>query len=132
MSTESRLTGSALFDQREVDMISCFHLDALCAARANSKQIGKKFPGASRMLHSALISLGPAYHDTWQSELTRQLKNRSIPLAVAFALKSTHGCKALAEWVDDLPTLVQDPDSGLNVWVPYEALSGEDLNWYAT
>ena len=132
MSTESRLTGSALFDQHEDDMISCLYLDALCAARANSKQIGKKFPGASRMLHSALISLGPTYRDTWKSELTRQLKQGIIPLAVAFALKSTHGFKALAEWVDDLPTLVQDSNSGLEVLVLSEAQVGEHLNWYDT
>ena len=128
MSTESRLTGSALFDQREVDMISCFHLDALCAARANSKQIGKKFPDASRKLHSALLSLS-TYHDAWKSELTWQLRVYRIPLAVAFALKSTHGSKALEQWVDDLPALVQDPNSGLEVWVANEAQEGKDLNW---
>ena len=72
------------------------------------------------------------YNDKWKNELTRQLKEQFIPLAVALALKSTHGCKALADWVDDLPTLVQDPNSGLEVEVPFDAQSGEDLDWYDT
>ena len=113
-------------------MHHCPYLHALCAARANSELADKKFPDASHKLHSALLLLNSTYHDTWKSELTGQLKKRYIPLAVAFALKSTHGCKALAEWVDDLPTLVHDPNSGLKVWFSAEARIGEDLNWSDT
>ncbi|KAL1751020.1 hypothetical protein FB107DRAFT_222821 [Schizophyllum commune] len=123
-------TSSAPSNQPADDMVWCLYLNALCAARANSTLVGKKFSDASRTLHSALISLGPTYRDTWKSELTLQLKSQCIPLAVALALKSTHGCKALAEWVDDLPTLVLDPNSGLKVLVPLKARDGRDLNWY--
>ena len=113
-------------------MHHCLYLNALCAARAYSKHVGKKFPDASHKLHSALLSCDPTYRDTWKSELTLQIKDQYVPLAVALALKSTHGCKALAEWVDDLPTLVQDPYSGLRVRVPPEVREGVDLEWYDT
>ena len=103
------------------------YLDALCAARANSELVDKKFPDASRKLHSALLSLDLTYHETWKSKLTWQLKQNWVPLAVALALKASHGCKALAEWVDDLPTLMHDPNSGLEVLLP-----GEDPHWYDT
>ena len=112
-------------------MYRCLCLNALCAARTNSTLVGKMFPDTSGKLHSALLSLS-TYHDAWKSELSWQLRVYRIPLAVAFALKSTHGSKALEQWVDDLPALVQDPNSGLKVWVPYEAQSGEDLDWYDT
>ncbi|KAL1712193.1 hypothetical protein EV715DRAFT_297308 [Schizophyllum commune] len=124
----SKLT--TLSDLPAYDMSWCLYLDALCVARANSEGIDKRFPDASRALHSTLLSLKSTYRETWKSELTVQLEEYCIPLAVAFALKSTHGCKALAEWVDDLPTLVQDPNSGLMVRVPSEARFGKDLNWY--
>ncbi|KAL1689539.1 hypothetical protein GGG16DRAFT_114904 [Schizophyllum commune] len=106
------------------------YLDALCAARANSELVDKKFPDASRKLHSAMLSLDLIYHEGWKRALTLRLKVERIPLALALALKSTHGCKALAEWADDLPTLVQEPNSGLAVEVPYEVWEGEDLDWY--
>ena len=134
MSADNAPPGSAPSNQPadDSDMVWCLYLNALCAVRANSTLVGKKFSDASRTLHSALISLGPTYRDTWKSELTLQLKSQCIPLAVALALKSTHGCKALAEWVDDLPPLVLHPNSGLKVRVPDEALFGEDLDWYDT
>ena len=132
MSANNVAPGSVPSNQPARDIVWCLYLDALCAARANSHQVGKKFPDASRKLHSALLSLSPTYHDTWKSELTRQLKQGIIPLAVAFALKSTHGFKALAEWVDDLPTLVHDANSDLEVPVPIEARYGEDRDWYDT
>ncbi|KAL1689541.1 hypothetical protein GGG16DRAFT_57518 [Schizophyllum commune] len=116
-------------DLPENDLTWCLYLNALCAACADSTLVGKNFSDASRTLHSALLSLS-TYHDKWKSKLTRQLEQRIIPLAVALALKSTHGCKALAEWVDDLPTLVQDSNSRLEVSVPFEVRSGESLNWY--
>ncbi|KAL1749839.1 hypothetical protein FB107DRAFT_224878 [Schizophyllum commune] len=117
-------------DLPENDLTWCLYLNALCAACANLRLVGKKFSDASRTLHAALISLDPTYRDTWKSELTLQLENQCIPLAVALALKSTHGRAALAEWVDDLPSLMQDRYSGLKVWVPSEARYGEDLDWY--
>ena len=113
-------------------MHCCLYLNALCAARANSTLVGKMFPDASCKLHSALLSLKSTYHDAWKSELTRRLHDGDIPLAVALALKSTHGWKALAEGVYDLPALVQDPNSGLEVLIPRAVRRGEDLNWYDT
>ncbi|KAI5885710.1 uncharacterized protein SCHCODRAFT_0238437 [Schizophyllum commune H4-8] len=100
------------------------------AARANSEQVDKKFPAASYKLHSALLSLKPTYRDMWKQQLDEHLRPRVIPLVVALALKTTHGCEALAEWVDDLPSLVQDPSSNLDISVPDEAKNDEDLNWY--
>ncbi|KAL1712187.1 hypothetical protein EV715DRAFT_214152 [Schizophyllum commune] len=129
MSTDNAVPSSVPSNQPADDMVWCLYLDALCAARANSELIDKKFSDASRKLHSALLSLKSTFHDTWKSELTRQLEERIIPLGVAFALKSTHGRAALAEWVD-LPTLVQDPPSGLEVRVPHEVQRGDDLDWY--
>ena len=128
MSADNAPPGSAPSNQPADDMVWCLYLNALCAARANSTLIDKTFPDASRKLHSALLSLS-TYHDAWKSELTWQLRVYRIPLAVAFALKSTHGSKALEQWVDDLPALVQDPNSGLEVWVANEAQEGKDLNW---
>ncbi|KAL1750358.1 hypothetical protein FB107DRAFT_252186 [Schizophyllum commune] len=127
----SKLTTSktAPSDLPEDDLTWCLYLNALCAARANSTLDGKMFPDASRKLHSALLSL-PTYHDARKSDLFWQLKRNCIPLAVGLALKSTHGYAALAEWVDDLPTLVQDARTGLEVEVPNEARLGEDLHWY--
>ncbi|KAL1698344.1 hypothetical protein EV121DRAFT_297278 [Schizophyllum commune] len=120
---------TALDNLRGDSMHRCLYLNALCAARANSTLVGKMFPDASRKLHSALLSLS-TYQDAWKSELTWQLKRDWIPLAVALALKDSHGCAALAEWVDDLPALMQDPKSGLEVRVPPEVREGEDLDWY--
>ena len=113
-------------------MTWCLYLDALCAACAHTKVVGGKFPDASSKLHSALFSLSSTNQDTRKSKLILQPKEPWYPLAVAFALKSTHGCKALAEWVDDLPTLVQDPSFDLKVWAPSGARQGRDPNWYAT
>ena len=132
MSADDVVPGSVPSDQPADDMVWCLYLDSLCVARAHIAQISRKFPDASRKLHSALLSLKSTYHDTWKSQLTRRLKEGWIPLAVAFALKSTHGCKALAEWVDDLLTLMQGPSSDLKVLVPRAAREGEDLNWYDT
>ncbi|KAL1669926.1 hypothetical protein GGF50DRAFT_43424 [Schizophyllum commune] len=124
--SNSRIDAKSVPSDHTVDdMVWCLYLDAVCAARANSSQVGKGFADASRKLHSTLLSLKSTYHDTWKRALTRN-PNRSIPIAVALALKSTHGCEALVELVDDLPTLMQDPSSDLRVWVPDE----EDLNWY--
>ncbi|KAL1725735.1 hypothetical protein EV714DRAFT_220732 [Schizophyllum commune] len=95
LATQLRKTGPR--NLHEFSMHHCLYLDALCAARANSELVDKKFPDASRKLHSVLLLLDPTYHETWKSELTLQLKEEHIPLAVAFALNSTHGCKALAE-----------------------------------
>ncbi|KAL1750076.1 hypothetical protein FB107DRAFT_224493 [Schizophyllum commune] len=129
MSADNAPPGSAPSNQPADNMVWCLYLSALCAARANSTLVGKKFSDASRTLHSALLSLS-TYRDTWKSELTLQLKNEFIPLAVALAMKSMHGRAALAEWVDDFPTLVQDPNSGLDVRVPFKARFCEDLDWY--
>uniref|UniRef100_D8QK46 DUF6535 domain-containing protein n=1 Tax=Schizophyllum commune (strain H4-8 / FGSC 9210) TaxID=578458 RepID=D8QK46_SCHCM len=125
----SKVTGSVFSDQPENVMTVYLYLDALCAARAKSKQVDTRFPDASRKLHSALRSLKPTYHNTWKQQLDRNLRRQHIPLTVALALKSTHGHEALGEWLNDLPFLVQDPGSGLEVWVPVEAREG-DLNWY--
>ncbi|KAL1676871.1 hypothetical protein EV122DRAFT_215447 [Schizophyllum commune] len=130
MSADNAVGGSIPSDQPADDVVWCLYLDALCAARATTAQISSKSPDASRKLHSTLLSLEPIHPNTWSSELTSKLENRYIPLSAALALKSTHGCKALAEWVDALPTLMQDPSSGLKVWVPVHARLGEDLDWY--
>ncbi|KAL1749743.1 hypothetical protein FB107DRAFT_173759, partial [Schizophyllum commune] len=131
MGPDDQPTGSALLRNLHVNsMYHCLYLDALCAARANSELVGKRLPDASRALHSALLSLKSTYHDTCKSELTNQLKDRYIPLAVALALKSMHGREALVEWVDDLPTLVQDPKYRWKVAIPFDARCGEDLSWY--
>ncbi|KAL1724596.1 hypothetical protein EV714DRAFT_278536 [Schizophyllum commune] len=129
MSSDNQPPNLALSDLPADDMTWCLYLDALCAARAHTAHISSKFPDASRKLHSALLSLRPTYHDTWKSQLAQRFEERCIPLAVALALKVSHGCNALAEWVDDLPAVVQDPNSGLSVLVPLEALGGGDLNW---
>ncbi|KAL1712191.1 hypothetical protein EV715DRAFT_214141 [Schizophyllum commune] len=130
MSADDAVPGSVPSDQPADDMVWCLYLDSLSVARAHTARISRKFPDASLKLHSAFLSLKPTYHDAYKSRLIRDLKKDYIPLAVALALKSTHGCNALAEWADDLPTLVQDRDSGLRVWVPVEARFGLDLNWY--
>ncbi|KAL1676870.1 hypothetical protein EV122DRAFT_180170, partial [Schizophyllum commune] len=134
MNTGYQPSDSALPDLNVYDMTWCLYLDALCAARmdvcAHTKLVGGKFPDASSKLHSALLSLSSTNHDTRNSKLILQAKEPWYPLAVAFALKSTHGCKALAEWVDDLPTLVQDPSFDLKVWVPSGARQGRDPKWY--
>ncbi|KAI4527771.1 hypothetical protein K525DRAFT_185713 [Schizophyllum commune Loenen D] len=122
--------GLALSNQPQDVIFQALYLDAFCAARAHTAHISSVFPDASRTLHSALLSLRPTYHDTWKSQLAQRFEKRCIPLAVALALKDSHGCNALAEWVDNLPAVVQDPNSGLSVWVPVEARFGEDLNWY--
>ena len=128
MSADNAPPGSAPSNQPADDMVWCLYLNALCAARANSTLVGKKFSDASRTLHSALLSLKSTYHGTWKSKLSSKLEDEFIPLAVALALKDSHGCAALAEWVDDWPSLMQD----LDVRVPDKALSGEDMNWYDT
>ncbi|KAI5885713.1 uncharacterized protein SCHCODRAFT_02644174 [Schizophyllum commune H4-8] len=123
----SKMTDSAFSDQPEDVMTDYLYLDALCAARAESKQVDTKFPDASRKLHSAVLSLKPTKYGTWkQQQLDRISSHRGIPLAVALALKSTHGLQAL----DELPFLVQDPRPDANVLVPDEAREGQDLNWY--
>ncbi|KAL1717746.1 hypothetical protein EV715DRAFT_202667 [Schizophyllum commune] len=122
---------SAISDLSADVMIRCLYLDALCAARAHTAHISSKFPDASRKLHSALLSLKPPTHNTLKSQLIEVLKTPyHIPFTVALALRSTHGRAALAEWVDDLPTLMQDPGSGLQVWALDKAREGEGLNWY--
>ncbi|KAL1724987.1 hypothetical protein EV714DRAFT_222168 [Schizophyllum commune] len=130
MSADDAVLGSVPSDQPADDMVWCLYLDSLCVARAHTAQISRKFPDASHKLRSSLLSLDSKYHETWKSELTLRLKQQWIPLVAALALKSTQGCKALAEWVDDLPTVVQDPNSGLKVRVPVEARYGDVLNWY--
>ncbi|KAL1669925.1 hypothetical protein GGF50DRAFT_85215 [Schizophyllum commune] len=100
------------------DLTWFLYLDALYAACANSNLVDKRFSDAS------------PYHGSWNSALNSGLEDESIPLAVALALKSTHGRKALAEWMDDVPTLVQDPTSGLVVQVPTLVSFGIDQDWY--
>ncbi|KAL1711925.1 hypothetical protein EV715DRAFT_214620 [Schizophyllum commune] len=130
MGLNNQPAGSGPRNLHAFSMHHCLYLDALCAARANSWLVDKKFPDASRKLHSTLLSLKSTYHGTWKSELTWQLKQNWVPLAVALALKDSHGCKALAEWVDDSPTLVQDPSSGVKVEVPRWAGISADLDWH--
>ncbi|KAI5886707.1 uncharacterized protein SCHCODRAFT_02518204 [Schizophyllum commune H4-8] len=88
-----KATGSALADV----MDDFLYLNALCAARANSKEVDGEFPDASRKLHSVLLSLKPTYSWWCKRKLEGRLKDRDMPLAVALALRSPHGLEALAE-----------------------------------
>ncbi|KAL1751135.1 hypothetical protein FB107DRAFT_222625, partial [Schizophyllum commune] len=119
--------GSDCVDQ---DLEWGIYLDVLCASRLDSGYLGTGHTEASSKLHSVMLLLKKAHQGAWKRKLTSAFEDMFIPLSLAFALRSQRGLEVLADLVDDILSLVQDPEAELEVCVPDRARDGEDMEWY--